>query len=58
VRSDDGHGVAAYCVLTLLGRELSDSPNEDARAYVGAILLVEAFQELRQIRRLLTAPKE
>jgi hypothetical protein len=44
-------------VLTALGREPSgEIVEEDARAYVGAMLIVEAFAELRNIRRLLTAP--
>lgn len=51
-------GVAAECVLTALGREVYESESEEVRAYVGAMLLVEAVGELRNIRRLLTPPKE
>jgi hypothetical protein len=45
-------------VLAALGRTASEGESENARAYVGAMLFVEAIAELRNIRKLLTAPKE
>ncbi len=50
-------GVAAECALAAFGREPTDDDDSDARAYVGAILLIEALAELNVIRRMLT-PKE
>jgi hypothetical protein len=43
-------------VLAALGRKASGFESEDARAYVGAMLLVEAVTELRIIRKALTTP--
>jgi hypothetical protein len=45
-------------VLAALGREVHEEDGEHVRAYVGALLIVEAVQELKNIRKLLTAPKD
>jgi hypothetical protein len=43
-------------VLAALGHEEPEHDAEQARAYVGALLFIEGLQELRAIRKLLTAP--
>jgi hypothetical protein len=45
-------------VLAALGRDEIEEVDGEARAYVGALLFLEAVDELRKIRRLLTAPKD
>lgn len=52
----DDLGVAARCVLAALNREEFESVAEEARAYVGAITIVEIARELRIIRTALTTP--
>ena len=52
-RKDDG--LAAECVLALLARRPVESDEQQARIYTGALLIVDAISELRNIRRLLTA---
>jgi hypothetical protein len=49
-------GLASACLLAALGTQ-PESDNETARAYVGALIMVEAADDLRVIRKLLT-PKE
>jgi hypothetical protein len=49
-------GVAADCVLATFGYELTDD-DDTARAYTGAILLLEALAEIKVIRKMLT-PKD
>jgi hypothetical protein len=44
-------------MLAALGKEDARTDAQHARAYVGALLLVEAVRELRTIRKMLT-PKE
>jgi hypothetical protein len=45
------------CLLAALGHEPSESDNDEARAYAGALLLLEGLNELRNIRRSLS-PKQ
>jgi hypothetical protein len=49
-------GVAAACLLSALGNDDDETQTEPAliRSYVGALLVVGAFRELTQIRKLLT----
>lgn len=50
-------GLAAACVLAALGREALPTDAEHIRAYTGAMLIANAFVELKRIRKALT-PKE
>lgn len=45
-------------MLAAFGREDDRTDATEVRAYVGALLLLEGLEELRNIRRLLTPPKE
>lgn len=41
----------------MLGNENQETDAEYVRAYTGAVLFAEAMHDVRQIKRLLTAPK-
>jgi hypothetical protein len=45
-------------LLAALGREEPGTDAEYVRAFTGAVLLADGLQELKTIRKLLTAPKE
>lgn len=49
-------GIAAGCVLAALNREGIESVDEQSRAFVGALWIVQIATELRIIRRVLTTP--
>jgi len=44
-------GVAAACLLAAMGHRPSESDIEESRAFAGALLLAEAIQDLRLIRK-------
>lgn len=49
-------GVAAACLLTLFGKDDSDEDEKRyLRAFAGALQIVELREELRNIRKALTA---
>jgi hypothetical protein len=45
-------------LLAALNRQPVDSDDEQSRIVVGALLVIEAFAELQNIRRLLQQPTE
>jgi hypothetical protein len=45
-------------LLTALGYEESEGDHEHARAYVGALMIIEFMQDLRIIRKALVVPNE
>jgi len=54
----DEAGVAAACLLAAMGKDVHPTEAATARAYVGALLILECHTELQRIRKALTAPKE
>jgi hypothetical protein len=48
-------GVAADCVLSLLRREDFRDDDEEVRVYTAALLMADAYQELRGCRQILEA---
>lgn len=57
-RAREDGGTAAACLLTALGYEESEGDHEHARAYVGALMIIEFMQDLRIIRKALVVPNE
>jgi hypothetical protein len=49
-------GLAAQCLLAALGTRVSGEGLETARAYVGALYLLEAMAELKALRKAMTRP--
>lgn len=54
-RHDDrGYSLAATCLLSLTEMIDPESIEQEARRFVGATIVLDAFTELRQIREALT----
>lgn len=45
-------GQAAACLLAALGRDEIENENEETRAYVGALLLLDGLDELKTLRKM------
>lgn len=51
----DDLGVAAECLLAARGFRATDNDEQTARAYVGAIAEVEAFENAKLLRQMVGA---
>ncbi len=49
--SRDDLGVGAACILSAFGGPDAEGEHEEARRYVGALLIAEILHELRLIRK-------
>lgn len=54
-RARDEAGVAAECLLAARGFRLTSNDEATARAYTGALLEIEAFNDAKQSRQMLAS---